>query len=101
MTSGTWRWAFLIGLVGVGGGLALEDQAGGDRERPGKLVGVVHQEAIGEEPPLRVPADEVAGHGVGASSTRSSASDTSAGLSRSVPGKPLKVLLPTKLTGKL
>ena len=48
------------GLVLVGVGLALEHHPARDGERPGDLLGEVHEQAVGQEPPLRVAADEVA-----------------------------------------
>ena len=54
------------GLLGLLERLVLEDRRVGlheqvarDRERPGDQVGAVHHQGIGEEPPLRMPADEV------------------------------------------
>ena len=48
------------GLVLEDVGLALDHHLARDGERPGDLLGEVHQHDVGEIAPLRMPADEVA-----------------------------------------
>ena len=64
IANGTSRWA-AQGLVLVGVGLALEHQAARDGERPGDLLGEIHEETVGQPPPLGVSADEVSPDRIG------------------------------------
>ena len=94
------RYRTLLGLkcrLGIGRWFALEDNRSRDREGAFDRVGAVHQEAISEEPALRMPADEIVLDGINALQLVEGLPNQGGALAIGA-GKPRKVLRPTKLT---